>query len=128
MRLLNDRQLSDLLRRAKANPPKPAPGFAARVMQAYQTQSGRQSVWQRVVSGTIRIPIPAVIFASIAMVLLGMVLGRRLGEKPLIGLPAVQEQMATNVVRQDRPVLSLYGLQPVPELRPRIFRRAHEKE
>jgi hypothetical protein len=97
-------------------------------MQAYQMQSGRQSIWQRVVSSTIRIPIPAVVFASIALVFIGMVLGRRLGEKPVIGLPVAPEQTATNVVRQDRPVLSLYGLQPVPELRPRIFRRVHENK
>lgn len=121
MSLLNDRQLNDLLRRAKSNQPKPPPGFAARVMQAYQKQPGRPSIWRRAVSGTIRIPIPAVVFASIALVFIGMVLGSRLGEKRVTGLP-------TNAVRQDRPVLSLYGLEPVRELRPRIFRRVHENQ
>lgn len=128
MRPLNDDQLSSLLRQAKANQPKPAPGFVPRVMQAYQRQSGRSTIWRRLVSGTIRIPIPIGAVAAIALILVGVVFGRRSSEAPTTRTPIVQESAATKVVSQDRPELSLYGLRPVAELRPRILRSMHESK
>lgn len=125
MKSLNDDELNSLLRQAKANPPKPSPGFAARATRAYERQSST-SVWHRLLFGTIRIPIPIGVLASIVLILVGAVFGRKLGQTRSVEVAAVQERAATNVVDRDRPVLNLYGLQPVTELHPRIIRRVHE--
>jgi hypothetical protein len=122
---LNDDELNSLLRQAKANPPKPSPGFAARATRAYEKQSST-SVWHRLLFGTIRIPIPIGVLASIVLILVGAVFGRKLGQTRSVEVATVQERAATNVVDRDRPVLNLYGLQPVTELHPRIIRRVHE--
>jgi hypothetical protein len=126
VRSLNDDELNSLLRQAKVSPPKPSPGFAARAKRAYERQSSRSSVWHRLLFGTIRMPIPIGVIASIILILVGAVFGHKLGQTRTVELPTVQKRAATNVVDRDRPVLNLYGLQPVTELHPRIIRRVHE--
>ncbi len=126
MSSLNDDEFDYLLRHAKASPPKPSPGFAARVTRAYERQSSRSSVWHRLLFGTIRMPIPIGVVASIILILVGAVFGRKFGQTRSVDVPTVQERAATNVGDRDHPVLNLYGLQPVTELHPRIIRRVHE--
>ena len=126
MRSLNDDELNSLLRHAKASPPKPSPGFAARATRAYERRSSISSVWRRLLFGTIRMPIPIGVVASIVLILVGAVFGRKLGQTRSVEAPTVQERAATNVVDRDHPVLNLYGLQPVTELHPRIIRRVHD--
>ena len=107
MTTLNDDDLNSLLREAKDNPPKPSAGLTNRTVQAYERKFHRSSIWRRLLFGTVRLPIPAVVLACILLLVAGAELGQR-------------------VRHQDRPVLNIYGLQPVTDLHLRIVRRAHE--
>jgi hypothetical protein len=96
-------------------------------MKAYQKQSSRPSVWYRLLHGTIRIPIPIGIIASTVLILVGVVFGHKLGQSRSSEAPSAYgsgTKTASNVVDRDRPVLNLYGLQPVAQLHPRIIRRS----
>jgi hypothetical protein len=122
VRPLNDDQLNSLLKQAKTNQPKPPSGFDARVMQMYdQRQSSYSPIWRCWVSGTIRVPAPIAVLASVVLILIGMVVGDTLRKTPNL-----QQRAVTKSAGQDPPVLNLDGLQPVAELRPRIVRKAHE--
>jgi len=95
-------------------------------MRAYQRQSSRSSVWHRLLYGTIRMPIPIGVVASIVLILVGAVFGHKLGQTHGVEMPTGQDSPAMSAAVGDRPVLNLYGLQPVTELHPRIIRRVHE--
>jgi hypothetical protein len=123
---LNDDDLNSLLRVAKISPLTPSPGFTSRVERAYARQFRGTSVWRHLLFGTIRVPIPAVFVASAVLLLAGAALGLLVGQEHGIKRPSGQQNAIADATDHDRPVLNLYGLQPVTELHFRIIRRKHE--
>jgi hypothetical protein len=134
MNPLNDDELNELLRRAKAEPPKVSATFDARVMRSYQQQAGmgRSSLWRRMWN-------PAdnghwfglrTVLAALVLILIGALADRTLlaahvfREPPKTEPPVVEER----VVYKDCPVpsqgpgLTFNELQPVREIKPRIVR------
>ncbi len=130
---LNNDQLNELLRRAKAQPPEVSPAFNARVMRAYEQQSGagHGSLWSRLWS-----PLDSGypfrlrnLFAAIGLILLGALADRMLASRapraPRETAPPVVEE---RVVYKDCPVpsqgpgLTFNELQPVREINPRVVR------
>jgi hypothetical protein len=134
MNPLNDDQLNELLRRAKAEPPEASPAFTARVMRAYEQQVGpaRASLWSRLWS-----PVDAGypfrlrnLLAASALVLLGaladrtllashVLQGRRAADRPVVEERVVYENCP---VPSPGPGLTFNELQPVREIAPRVVR------
>jgi hypothetical protein len=126
MKQLNDDELNSVLRQAKANSPKPSPGFEDRVTRAYRNHLDRSPLWRYLVFGMIRVPAPVGIVAALALLLAGVQLGRELNQPRTIQVPVIQERVVTKLIYRDRPTLNLYGFEPVMDLHPRIIRSAHE--
>jgi hypothetical protein len=134
MNPLNDDELNELLRRAKAEPPKVSATFDARVMRSYQQQAGggRSSLWRRLwgpadYAQWFRLRNA---LAALVLILIGALADRTLlaahafGEPPKVDPPVVEER----VVYKDCPVpsqgpgLTFNELQPVREIKPRVVR------
>jgi hypothetical protein len=133
MNPLNDDELNELLRRAKAEPPKVSATFDARVMRGYEQQSGvGRSLWRRLwnppdYGHKFRL---RNVLAAIALILVGALADRTLlaahafREPPKVDPPVVEER----VVYKDCPApsqgpgLTFNELQPVREIKPRVVR------
>ena len=131
MNPLNDDQLNELLRQAKAEPPRVSPAFPARVIEAYEQQAGRSSLWRRLWS-----PVDSGypfrlrnLLAAIALIVAGALADRTLLAShallaPRDGSPVVEER----VVYKDCPIpsqgpgLTFNELQPVREIQRRVVR------
>ena len=120
MKSLNDEDLTSLLRQAKATPPKPSPGLVPRVMQAYEAQFGTVPAWRRFFFGSVRVPILVAISASVILLVTGALLGLAISRSQVV----TERRSIADILDGDQPVLNLYGMQPVPELRLRVIRRA----
>ncbi|HLK63098.1 MAG TPA: hypothetical protein VKU19_06640 [Bryobacteraceae bacterium] len=133
MNPLNDDQLNELLRQAKAEPPEVSPAFDARVMRAYQQQTGGQSVswWRRwwgpvAWAGSLRW---RNVLAGIALVLSGALADHTLLASRAVPAPRDSgSEVLERVVYKDCPApsqgpgLTFNELQPVREIRPRVVR------
>jgi hypothetical protein len=126
VRPLNDDDLNSLLRQAKASPLEPSPRFIARVERAYEMQVREASTWRHLLFGTIRVPIAAVVAASVMLPLAGGAFGMLLSRTNGIHGPSLRQNATSYEVDRNRPVLNLDGLQPVTELHLKIIRRTHE--
>jgi len=133
MNPLNDDQLNELLRRAKAEPPQASPAFDARVMRAYQQQAGgdRLSLWARLwgPADSLRFRLRNVL-AAIALMLMGALADRTLLASHTLQTPrdSATSAVEERVVYKDCPSpsqgpgLTFNELQPVREIRPRVVR------
>lgn len=122
MKSLNDDDLTSLLNQAKANPPKPSPELTARTRRAYEEQFHSLPAWRRLLFGTVRVRLMVAFSVSVTLLVAGAVLGYLMSQPHDL----MQRRSVADTSNRDRPVLNLYGLQPVPELHLRLVRRANE--
>jgi hypothetical protein len=106
---LTDRELSSMLREWQA--PRPPAAMRARVLA-----EAARPWWQRLWTISIRVPLPV---AAALAVLFALAMWRW-----AVPVPA---RVVIQTVYKDRPAPTIYGLQPVAELQPRIVRSGHAK-
>ncbi|HEV3199391.1 MAG TPA: hypothetical protein VGZ73_15915 [Bryobacteraceae bacterium] len=133
MNPLNEDELNELLRRAKAEPPKLSAGFDARVMRAYERQTAvvRPPLWHRLwgpVDYGRRFRLRNAL-AALVLILIGA-----LADRTLLAAHAFREPrkpdppVVERVVYKDCPApsqgpgLTFNELQPVREIKPRVVR------
>jgi hypothetical protein len=134
MNPLNDDELNELLRRAKAEPPKVSAAFEARVMRGYQqqTSASRPSLWRRLWAPA-GYGHPLRLRTALAAVVL--ILAGAIADRTLLAVHAFQSPgkadspvVEERVVYKDCPVpsqgpgLTFNELQPVREIKPRVVR------
>ncbi len=119
---LTDQELSGMLREWQA--PRPAAAMRARVFPERVFPEPSRPWWQRLWTASIRVPLPvamvlAVLFAVAVWRWVIPVPGRVVIHADRVEVPVT--------VYKDGPAPTIYGLQPVAELRPRIIRGGHAK-
>jgi len=137
MNPLNDDQLDELLRQAKARPPEARPGWPARVLAEYRQQRVPM-LWRRVMGARLRIPIPAAALAAALLVLLGAALHRPrppVIEVREVAAPVVRERVADRdcaaapvVPPTQTAELGFKELRPVREIKPRVVRSIQDDQ
>lgn len=137
MNPLNDDELNELLRRAKAGAPHSSSRFKRRVMQAYRAETGQASLWQRLTGGLdaarpFRLPN---LLAAVVLILVGAVADRTLlAARIAVGTPKTPESIVERVVYKDCPApsqgpgLTFNELQPVREIKPRVVRSIEDDQ
>jgi hypothetical protein len=138
MNPLNDDELDEMLRRAKADPPKVSAAFEARVMRGYQNLTGRSSGWNRWLGAmdfrqTFQL---RNVLAAILLILIGVVADRTLlAAHPVRqSLKEAEPVVEERVVYKDCPVpsqgpgLTFNELQPVREIKPRVVRSIRDDQ
>jgi hypothetical protein len=140
MNPLNDDQLNEMLREAKAEPPKVSPTFTARVMRGYEQQvgAGRSSLWRKLwdpaASGY-----PLLlrnVLAALVLILIGALADRTLlASRALVAPRSIEPPVVEErVVYKDCPVpsqgpgLTFNELQPVREIKPRVVRSMQDDQ
>jgi hypothetical protein len=114
---LTDRELSGMLREWQA--PRPPGAMRARALAG----AGRPW-WQRLWTASIRVPLPV---AALLAVLFALAMWRWVIPVPARVLIQTERVEVPVAADKPRPAPTIYGLQPVAELRPRIIRSGHAR-
>ena len=136
MNPLNDDELNQLLRQAKADPPKASARFEKRVMRGYQAETGQTPAWKRLWGLDASRPFrPQNIVAAVILILTGVVADRTLlAAHSLVVPPKVEAPVVERVVYKDCPAptqgqgLTFNELQPVREIKPRVVRSMQDDQ
>lgn len=137
MNPLNDDELNELLRRAKAERPQTSEAFDVRLMRAYQDQTGSPPLWRRLWGERLSRQAFGLrnVLAAIVLILIGVATDRILLAAHSVRdtrkeAPAVVER----VVYKDcpgssqGPGLTFDDLPPVREIKPRVVRSKRDDQ
>lgn len=113
-----DPQLHRLLARWEA--PDPGPGLDDRMIEAYRRGPGRMSLWKRLLTSSIRVPLPVAVAVLLLLAVSAVVALRRSGPWPASGVERAGESAPLQSARTMGPPAvtrtNLAGFQPVSEV------------
>jgi hypothetical protein len=136
MKEMNDKELHEILKSWEA--PAAPPSLKESILYQYRKRQKRD--WRWFLTGSMRVPVPVVSLASVAIIGLAIAVLMNRSQPPLpppppqivtriVEVPVVQERVVTRTVYRDRTVsvpprgINLREFQPVASLVPRIIKK-----